>query len=114
MRYGQERRLGAQRGEAPRCPVVKPKLRRALMADDLDPAPLHFRGAACAESLHGRLFRCESTREMDGRVAPPSAVGDLALGEDAVDEPFAEAFDGGGDARNVGGIDAQTDDVRHV
>ena len=42
------------------------------------------------------------------------AVRDLALGEDALDETIAVSLDGGRDARDVGGVDAEADDGGHT
>ena len=113
MGDGQQGRIGAERGEAPRRATVKPELRWATMANNLDPPPQHLRGMAGAEGFHRRFFGRETTREVDGRMPPPCAVGDLSLGEDTLHKTVAEALDGGGDSRNVYGIHSQTDDVRH-
>ena len=50
---------------------------------------------------------------MNGRLAPPHAVGDLALREDPLKEAITVAFDRRGDARDVCGIDAEADNGGH-
>jgi polyphenol oxidase len=50
---------------------------------------------------------------MNCRLAPPHAVRNFTLGEHALDEALAITLDGGGDARNVGRIDAEADDGGH-
>jgi len=92
---------------------VEPQLRRAASADDLEIAPQNLLGMPCPKRLHAGLFCRKSTRKMNRGRAATAAVGDLTLGEKAVDKAFAVSFDQGSDAWNLGGVEAETDDVRH-
>ena len=88
----------AHRGEPARGAAVKLQLRRTAAPDDFDVAPQDAPRVAGAERLHRRLFRGEAAGKMNGRHAAPLAVRDLAVGEDAVQEPLAVPLDRGGDA----------------
>ena len=93
--------------------AVQLQLRRTAAADHLDVAPEHALRVAGAERFHRRFFRGEPPGEMDGRHAAAHAVRDFALGEDAAEKPVAVALDRVGDAADVGGVEAETDDVWH-
>ena len=114
MRDGQERRTGANLHESHVSAIVKPQLRRATVADDLDATPQHVLRVARAEGLHGRFLGREPGGKMDGRLAAAVAVGDLALGEHAVEKTIAVGFDRLRDAEDIRGIHADADDVRHA
>ena len=90
---GQERRAAADGREAPPGAAVKLQLRRTAVADDLDVAPQHATRVAGAERLHRRFLGGEASGKMDGRLAPPLAVRDFAVGEDPMQEPVAVALD---------------------
>ena len=111
---GEERRTAAD-GLEPACGAsVKPQLRRpAASADDLDVAPQHPLRVARAQGFHRGFFRGKAPGEMNGRLPPAHAIRDFALGEDTMGEALAVARHGGGDARDVGGVKAEPDDV-HV
>lgn len=51
---------------------------------------------------------------MNRRVPSSHAVGDFTLREDPLDETFTVAFDGRGNARDVGRVDTQPNDCRHM
>ena len=113
MRDREQRGSRAERREAPAGAAMKQQLRRSSAADDLDIAPQHLLGVTGAERFH-RGFLCgEAAGKMDRRMPPALAIRNLAFGENAVEEPLAVPFDGRGDARYVGGVEAKADDVRH-
>src|SRR3954467_12174398 len=111
MRDRQQRRTAAHRLEPSRRTAVQPQLRRTA-------APYHFHVApedpvrvAGPERLHRRFLRREPPGEMDRRLLPAHAVGDLTLGEDALQEPGPVPIDGRDDARDFGEVDAESDNV---
>jgi len=85
-----------------------------MTTDDFDVAPEHALRVPRAERLHGRLFRREAASEMNRRHPSPLAVRDFAFGEDAVQKAVAVAFNRGGNARNIRGVETETDDVGHA
>ena len=113
VRDGQQRRTAAYRGELPSGSAVQLELRRPAAADHLDVTPEDPLRMARAERFHRRLLRGEAAREMNRRLAAPHAVRDFTLGENTLQESLAIALDGADDARDVGGVDTQTYDVRH-
>src|SRR5258706_9658826 len=90
------------------------ELRRTAAPHDLDVAPQDALRMTRTERLHRRFLGGESPGKMDCRDTPPPAVGHFGVGENAVDESIAIAFDGRGDAGNVGGVQAKANDVRHT
>ena len=91
---------------------MQPELRRsAWLAHDLDVPPEDALRVTGAEGLHGRLLRREAAREMNCRIVAPPAVRHFGLGEDAMREAFAVSLDGRGNARDVDGVEPETDDV---
>ena len=93
VRDGQQRRTAAHRARAPRGAAVQPQLRRPAAAERPRVAPEHAARMAGAERLHRRFLRREAPGEVRHRVAPPRAIGDLAVGEDAAQEPVAVALE---------------------
>jgi hypothetical protein len=111
VRDGQLRRLAADPVEAPGRTALQLQLRRpAGPADDLDVTPQHALRVAGAERLHRRFLGREPAGKMDRRMAAAHAVRDFAVGEDAPSESIAVALERRGDARNLRGIESQTDD----
>jgi hypothetical protein len=51
---------------------------------------------------------------MDGRNPPPRAVRDLAVGKDTAHEPLPVLRERAGYPMDVGGVNPETDDVRHL
>src|SRR5690606_38198358 len=62
--------------------------------------------------FHACFFGCEAGRIALKAVRFALDVGALAGGIDAVEKFFAEAFGGGADARDLGEVDAGSDDHR--
>src|SRR5687768_6102545 len=60
---------------------------------------------AGAERFHGRFLGGKPGGERRSGIPPPPAVGNLFLGEHALDEPVAVTLDRFADARDLGGID---------
>jgi polyphenol oxidase len=108
-----ERSSAADRGESPGCATVQLQLRRPTPADHLDVTPHHSERMPRAERLHRRFFYGETAGEVGRGTATPEAVGDLVIGEDAVEEPVAIALDGARNTRDVGGVQPDSDDVGH-
>ena len=113
MRDGQQRRSGAERGKTASRAAVELELRRTASADDFDVAPENLLRVPGAKRLHRGFLGGKSPGKMDRRLTSPHAIGNLAVGEDAPQEPIAVTLDGRRDSRDVGGIETQTDDVRH-
>ena len=91
---------------------MQPQLRRpARLANDFDVAPEHSLRVTGAERFHGCFLGSEPTCEVNGRVVASHAVGDFRVREDTVGEPFAVPFDCCSDARDVGRVEAKSDDV---
>ena len=109
---GDERGTAADRGETAAGAAVQLQLRRPAAPHDLDVAPQHALRMAGAERLHGCFLGREAAGKMNCRHAPSTAVGHFVLGEDAMHEAVAVALDGLGNARNISGIDPQSNDVR--
>src|SRR5262245_45988602 len=114
MRDRDERGAAADGREAAAGAAVELKPRRTAAADDLDVAPQHALRVAGAERLHRGLLGGEAAGKVDFGLAAPLAVRHFSLGEDTMDETIAVTFDGRGDARNVGRVDSQSDDLRHT
>src|SRR5580765_905565 len=113
MGNGEERGACAKGGKATAGPAMKLQLRRSAAPDDLDVAPEHLLRVTGAERFH-RGFLCrEAPRKMVRRIAPALAIGDFAVCEDAVQETISVSFDCRGDARDIRGIEAKANDVRH-
>jgi hypothetical protein len=89
------------------------QLRRTAASNDFDRPPEHLRRVASAQRLHGRFLGGEAPGEVNRRVPATKTVGDLAFGEDALDEALAVSLDRVLDARDVGGVDAETNDGGH-
>ena len=113
MRNREQRSARAKCGKATAGTAVKLQLRRSPAPDDLHVAPEHLLGMAGAERLHRGFFCREAAGKMNGRSASPLAIGDFAVGEDAVQKTVPVPFDCRGDARDICGIEAKTNDVRH-
>lgn len=113
MRDREERGAAAHRREATAGPAVQVELRRAAAAHDFDVAPQHALRVSGAERLHRRFLGGEAAGKMDRRNAAAPAVGDFAVGENAVNEPIAVSLDRLRNAIDVGRIESQPDDVRH-
>ena len=98
-------------GKATRSAAVQLQLRRtAGSADDFDVTPQDRLRVPCAEGLHRCFLRREPAGEMNGRIVSAHAVRHFSLSEDAMREPFAVAFDRGSDTRDVGRVEAQSND----
>ena len=98
--------LGAARRAA-----VQPQLRRAAGADHLDVLPEDAARVAGAERLHRRFLDREPAAEVRNRISPPRTIGDLSLGKDALQEAIAVALQQLRDARQVGRVQPDTNDV---
>ena len=101
----------AQRREADGCAVMELYLRGAAASNDFDPPPEHAAGVPGAERFHRGFLGGESGGKRRGGIALATAVGDLPLGEDTIDEPIAVTLDCGGDSGDLGRIDARAYDV---
>ena len=91
---------------------MQPQLRRtARLADDFNVAPQHSLRVSGAQGFHRRFLGREATGEVNGRIVAPHAVRNLPFSEDSVSKPFAVPFDGRSDARDIRGVEAESDDV---
>ena len=105
------RRLSAKLREASRGAAMQLQLRwTAGPADDFDIAPQHALRMAGPERLHRGFLRREPSREVNRGIPPAHAVRNLRFREDATGESFAVTFDSRSDARDVGRVEAQSDD----
>lgn len=113
VRDRQERRPRSHGGESPRRAAMKVQLRRPAAADDFDVAPEHVLRVAGAEGFHRRFFGCESPGKVNRRFAPAQAVRDFVVGEHALAETIAVTVERGGNARDVGRVEADADNGQH-
>lgn len=113
MGDGQERPPRSHRVKATSRAAVEFEPRRSAAADDFDAPPQDILCMSGPERLHRRFLRCEASGKMNGRFTTPHAVRDFTLCEDALNETLSVPFDGRHDSRNVGGVDAETDDGGH-
>lgn len=113
VRDRQERGSGAHGVEPTGGTAVKLELWRAGTTDHFHVAPKHLLRMTCSERFHRRFLCSKSPREVDCRIAPPRAVRDFAVREDAPQKAVAVSLDGRRDSRNVGRVEPQTDDGRH-
>ena len=113
VRDRHERSANLHRSGAARRAAVQFETRRTAAADDLDILPEHALRLAGPEGFHRRFLRGKAAREVRGRVPPLGTIGNLARCEDAVQESLAVALEHVGDARDVGGVEADTKDI-HV
>ena len=109
----QKRPLHAHLFRAARRAAVQPQLRGTARPEDLDVLPEHAARMSCAQRFHGSFLRGESPGKMRNRVSPPRTIGNLSLGEDTTEKPLAIPLVQLSDARNVGGIETQADNL-HV
>lgn len=113
MRNRQQRPARAKCREATAGTAVKLQLRWPPAPDDFHVAPEHLLRVTGSERFH-RGFLCrEAAGKMNRRITSPLAIGDFAVGEDTVQETVPVSGDCRGDARDIGGIEAKTNDVRH-
>ena len=111
MRDRDERSFPADFLEAPRRSAVQLQLGRAAVAHDFHVAPQHAVRMTGAERFHRRFLGGETAGEMDCRKVAPRAVRDLSGRENAGQKTVAVSLDRCGDALDVGGIEAEADDV---
>ena len=113
MSDGKERCPATNRRESSAGAAVQLELRRPASPDNFYIAPDNALRVARSERLHGGFLGGEPPREMDGGHSPPCAVRNLVFSENAVQEALAVAFDGVGDAVDVGGVEPKPDDIWH-
>jgi YfiH family protein len=66
-----------------------------------------------SKSLHRRFLGGKTTGEMNGGDTPRGTVGDLTVGEDAVQESLAVPLDGVGNPVDVSRVEPEADDIWH-
>lgn len=96
---------------APLCAAVELKARRAAAAHDLDVPPEHAVRMAGAERFHGRFLRGETAGKVRHGVTAAGTIRNFAVGEDTTQKTVAVAREDLRDARNVGGVEPDADDV---
>src|SRR5262245_44831936 len=111
MRDGKQRRSTADGRESARCATVQLELRWTSQTDHFDVAPEDALRVAGAKRLHRGCLRREPPGKMDGRLGAAAAVRHFAIGENAVQKPFAVPLDCVGNAVDLGGVKTQADDV---
>ena len=87
------------------------QLRGAASPYHLDVAPQHAVRMPRAERLHSGFLGSKAPSEMNGRVPAAHTVRHLGLGENTVGKPLAVALDRDGNARDVCGVEPDSDDV---
>ena len=113
MRNREERRFRANCCKAPGGAPVKQQLRRASTPNYLDIAPQHLLSVTGAERFHRRFLCGKSPGKMDRGNSAALTVGNLTVGEDAVEEAIAVPVDGRCDPRDIGSIETKANDGRH-
>lgn len=81
------------------------------MTDDLDVLPDHTARMAGAERLHRGLLGGKSAGDVRNGIAPPGTISDLAVGQDAPKEPVTVPLKHLSDARNVGRVEAEPENI---
>ena len=66
------------------------------------------------ERLHRRFLCGEPPGEMRYGIPAPRTIGNLSVGEHAMQKALAIAFEGRADPGNVGGIEPESEDVHGV
>jgi hypothetical protein len=105
-RSGDFHARGAKRGAA-----VQLQARWAGMPDDLDVLPQDAVGLARAERFHRGFLDREAARQVRSRIPSLGTIGDLTGREHTVQEALAVAFEQLRDSGNVGGVEADAEDV---
>lgn len=112
VRDRHERSLDEHALRAARGGAVELQARRTAAAthdfDVLPQDPLRF---ARAERFHRGFLRGEASRKMRSRIPPPDTICNLAGREHALQEPLAVLIEDLGNARNVGRVEANSEDV---
>lgn len=111
MRNGQLRCVAADGLESARGSAVQLQLRRSSAPYHLDVAPHDALRVARAERLHRGLLGGEASGKMNGGVAAAHAVRHLGLRKNSMSETLAVPRDRSGDARDVRGVEPDSDDV---
>src|SRR4051812_14225302 len=75
-----------------------------------DVMPCDSEAQSRSDGLHSRLFRREPRGKSLGRVALRPAIGDLTLGENAIQKAFAITCNRRGDTRHFGDVYSGSDD----
>ena len=113
MREREQRAAGRHRVETALRAPRQLQVRWTEMPDDLDVLPQHAARVPRPERLHRRFLGGKARRQARDRVAVPRTIGNLAIGEHPVQKPIAVPFEDVTHARDVGGIEAETQDA-HV
>ena len=96
---------------SPGSATVELQARRSATSDHLDVFPEHAPRVTRAERFHRRFLCGKAAGEMWGRVSPLGTIGNLAGGEDASQEAFAVSFEHCCDARDVGCVKTNTENI---
>lgn len=91
--------------------TMQPELRCPVIAEHFDVFPQDTSRVASTEGFHCRFLRGKTSRERGNGVAPPHTIDDLAFREDAFQKALPVLRVGRCDARNVGEVDAESDNV---
>jgi hypothetical protein len=105
------RRASADFREASGGAAMQPQLRRTTgLTHDFDIAPQHALRVSGSERLHRGFLGREPAGEMNRWIATPHAVRHFRFSEDSAGEPVAIAFERCGNARDVRGVESESND----
>lgn len=108
---GDQRAAGPHRRVPCGRSTVKPQRGWTAAANDLDVAPQHAVRMPSSEGFHGGLLCGEAAGEVRSWIPASRRVSDFAFGKDATEKPVAETRNGGLDPIDLGGVQAEADDI---
>lgn len=112
MTEGDERAARMECVKTPERAAGQPQLRRvSSLANHFDVLPENAARPAGPERFHRGFLRGEPRGEARNGIAAASTIGNLRVGEHAMQKPIAVAREDRADARNLGRIHAQPNDI---
>jgi hypothetical protein len=111
VRDRQEGSTDVQAVGAPRRAAMQLQPWGTAHPHDLDVLPHHPTRVPGAKRFHGRFFCGEAAGEMRSRIPTLGTIGNLPGGKHALQEALAVPLEDRCQARNVGRVEADTEDV---
>lgn len=114
MCNGQKRAAGLENRESRRGAAMKLQLRWTGGANNFDIAPEDAVRMTGAQRFHRRFFGRKSSCKVRRRIPAAHGVGDLAVGEDAMQEPVAISVDGCLNTIDFRRVHSDTDNIHSL